>query len=282
LLENQEKKMKNLLMMVLLGFVAVQIAPAQSRQDKMKERESIRKEMAAIRAEQKDPVNALLSASDVGEPDSFGKNVKFLGTARTGVVYVYRSCDPTILFDELDGLTLGPDDRCMAHTVGGPTSVGTFDDLGRITIPGRSADNTIYFIINRTIDNELQNAFSNEISTFFRFSPRLTIESTALNDPAAVDPTTGNPLNGVLTVSAFGTKIFNNSLNIGAFETSYDQSSSAASTGFARTYFAALGLPPHVINQLYRRPMTIKLGMRVSVQGVWFGQYLYSMRFTGN
>lgn len=274
--------MKNILMMMLLGFVAVQIAPAQSKQDMMKERESIRKEMAAVRAEQKDPVNALLTASDVGEPDSFGKNVKFLGTARTGVVYVYRSCDPTILFDELDGLTLGPDDRCMAHTVGAGTVTGTFDDLGRITIPGKSADNTIYFILNRTIDNEFQSTFSNEIPTYFRFSPRLTIESTALNDPAAVDPTTGNPLNGVLTVSGFGTRIFNGSLQAGAFETSYDQSSAAAATGFARTYFEALGLPASVIDKLYKKPMTIKLGMRVSVRGVWFGQYLYSMRFMGN
>lgn len=273
--------MKKLTIIALLVTALVQIATAQNKQDAKQAREDIRKEMAAIRAEQKEPVNALLSVSDVGEPDSFGKNVKFLGTARTGVVYVYLSCDPAVLLADLN-LTLGPDDRCLAHTVGTGSVSGTFNDLGRITIPGRSADNTIYFIINRTIDNEFQNAFSNEIPTFFAFSPRLTIESTALNDPAAVDPTTGNPLNGVLTVSAFGTKIFNNSLHPGAFETSYDQSSAAASTGFARTYFEALGLPTHVINQLYRRPMTIKLGMRVSVRGVYFGQYLYSMRFTGN
>jgi hypothetical protein len=279
---NKEKiHMKNTLMILFLVCAAAQIATAQERQDSKQASEDIRKEMAAIRAEQKEPVNALLSVADVGEPDSFGKGVKFLGTARTGVVYVYRSCDPAVLLADLE-LTLGPDDRCIAHTVGTGTANGTFNDLGRITIPGRSADNTIYFIINRTIDNEFQNEFSNEIPTFFRFSPTLTIESSALNDPAAVDPTTGNPLNGVLTVSAFGTRIFNNSIQPGTFETSYDQSSAAASTGFARTYFAALGLPPHVINQLYRRPMTIKLGMKVSVRGVWFGQYGYSMRFTGN
>ncbi|MBK7705775.1 MAG: hypothetical protein IPJ30_08325 [Acidobacteria bacterium] len=249
-------------------------------QEAKQAREEIQKEMAAIRAVQKEPVNALLSVSDVGEPDSFGKNVKFLGTARTGVVYVYLSCDPAVLLADV-GVTLGPDDRCFVHTVGTPTSSGTFNDLGRITIPGRSADNTIYFVVNRTIDNEFQNTFANEIPTFFRFSPRLTIESTALNDPAAVD-TNGNPLNGVLTISAFGTRIFNNSLHPGAYETSCDQSSAAASTGFARTYFAALGLPPQVIDQLYRRPMTIKLGMSVSVRGVYFGQYLYSMRFMGN
>ncbi|MBP6212403.1 MAG: hypothetical protein KA447_05120 [Pyrinomonadaceae bacterium] len=178
-------------------------------------------------------------------------------------------------------MTLGSDDRCFVHTIGGPITSGTYTDLGRITIPGRSADNVVYFVLNRTINSNFENPFVNEIPAYFSFSPRLTIESDALNDPAAVDEN-GNPLNGVLTVSAFGAHIFNRSLGAGAFEASFDHSSAAASTGFARTYFAALGLPPHVINQLYRRPMTIKLGMRVAVRGVSFGQYLYSMRFTGN
>ena len=58
----------------------------------------------------------------------------------------YHSCDPQILLDELE-ITLGADDRCLAQT-GGATSSAVFSDLGRITIPGRSADNVIYFVLN--------------------------------------------------------------------------------------------------------------------------------------
>ena len=102
--------------------------------------------MTDIKKEQQNPINSLLTAADVGEPDSFGKNVKFLGTAATGAVYVYHSCDPQILLDELE-ITLGADDRYLAQT-GGATSSAVFSDLGRITIPGRSADNVVYFILN--------------------------------------------------------------------------------------------------------------------------------------
>lgn len=97
-----------------------------------------------------------------------------------------------------------------------------------------------------------------------------------------MDPTTGAPLNGVLTVSAFGTKIANKSVVAGEFDFGYDAYSSAATRGFARSYFADLGLPQPVINRLYRKPMTIKLGMKVSVRNIALAQFAYTMRLTGN
>ncbi len=266
-----------ILMIVCLGF---QMVSAQKTEVAEREQKSFLKELAEVKKEQQNPINSLLTAADVGEPDSFGKNVKFLGTAVTGVVYVYRSCDAQILLDEVE-VTLGADDRCIAHT-GGATSSAVFNDLGRITIPGRSADNVIYFILNNTVSSETQNNFANALPVFMSYIPRITIESAALNDPTALDPTTGQPLNGVLTVTAFGARVFNKTIPAGDFEFFYDTYSSAATRGFARSYFADLGLPPAVVNNLYRQPMTIKLGMRVSVQNITSGQYLYAMRLTGN
>ncbi|HVE56994.1 MAG TPA: hypothetical protein VNB22_09205 [Pyrinomonadaceae bacterium] len=266
------------LMIVCLSF---QMVSAQKNASAERDRKAVLKELADIKKEQQSPVNSLLTAADVGEPDSFGKNVKFLGTATTGGVYVYRSCDPQILLDELE-LVLGADDRCLAHTVGGATSSATFDNLGRITIPGRSADNVVYFILNNTINNEFQNNFANGLPVTFSYIPKITIESAAFNDPSALDPTTGLPLNGVLTVSAFGAKQFIRTIPANDFEFFFDQYSAAATRGFARGYFADLGLPQTVINNLYRQPMTIRLGMRIAVRNVYFGQYLYAMRLTGN
>src|ERR1700755_538822 len=42
-----------------------------------------------------------LDPADVGEADSFGKNVKFLGTANAGLVIIYTSCDPAVLNTDL-------------------------------------------------------------------------------------------------------------------------------------------------------------------------------------
>lgn len=273
--------MKKYLNVCLLIVICAAVSAAQNIKDLPQVKNEVFDEMTAIKKEQQNPINSMLNVADVGEPDSFGKNVKFLGIAMTGVIYVYYSCDPAVLLAELD-LTLGADDRCLAHTVGGATSTGTFNDLGRITIPGKSADNVIYFIINNTVNNEFQNNFSNGLPVFFSYIPRLTIESTALNDPTALDPTTGMPLNGVLTVSTGGAKQFAKTIPANDSEFSFDSYSRASTRGFARSYFEDLGLPNNVIKQLYKQPMTIKLGMRVTVRGVFFGQYLYAMRLMGN
>jgi hypothetical protein len=272
--------MKKILVIIIvcLGF---QMVAAQKKAEAERERNSIQKELTNIKKEQQSPINSLLTAADVGEPDSFGKNVKFLGTATTGTVYVYHSCDPAILLAEAE-VTLGADDRCLVNTVGGGTSSATFNDLGRITIPGRTADNVIYFILNNTVSSETQNTFANGLPVFSSYIPKITIESAALNDPAALDPTTGLPLNGVLTVSAFGSRVFNKTVAPDDAEFFFDTYSSAATRGFARSYFADLGLPQNVINNLYRQPMTIRLGMRVAARNVSFGQYFYAMRLTGN
>ena len=266
-----------ILIIVCLGF---QIVSAQKNEVAERQRKSFLKELAEIKKDQQNPVNSLLTAADVGEPDSFGKNVKFLGTAATGTVYVYRSCDAQILLDEME-ITLGADDRCLVHT-GGATSSATFSDLGRITIPGRTADNVVYFILNNTLSSQTQNDSAGGLPVLSSYVPRLTIESAALNDPAALDPVTGQPLNGVLTISAFGSRVFNKTVPAGDFEFFFDAYSSAATRGFARSYFADLGLPAAVVNNLYRQPMTIKLGMRVVVQNVSFAQHSYAMRLTGN
>jgi hypothetical protein len=267
-----------ILMIVCLGF---QMVSAQKNADAEQTKRSFLRELTDIKKEQQSPINALLSAADVGDPDSFGKAVKFLGTAATGAVYVYHSCDAAILLAEIE-VVLGADDRCLVNTLGGGTVNMTYNDLGRITIPGRSVDNVVYFILNNTVSSESQNTFVNGLPVFSSYSPRLTIESAALNDPTALDPVTGMPLNGVLTVSAFGAKVFNKTVAPDDFEFVRDSYSSAATRGFARSYFADLGLPQTVINNLYRQPMTIRLGMRVAARNVSFGQYFYAMRLTGN
>lgn len=267
-----------ILVMVCICF---QMAAAQKNATFEQARKEFLKELADVKKEQQNPVNSLLSVADVGEPDSFGKNVKFLGSAVSGTIYVYHSCDPQVLLDELQ-LTLSPDDRCLAAANGGASASATFTDIGRITIPGRSADNVIYFIANNTISHDLQNNFANGLPVFFTYSPRVTIESAALNDPAALDPVTGQPLNGSLTVGISGTKQFIRTVPAGEFEFFNDTYSTAATRGFARSYFADLGLPPTVVNNLYRQPMTIRLGMRVSVRNIFLGQYFYTMRFMGN
>jgi len=68
----------------------------------------------------------------------------------------------------------------------------------------------------------------------------------------------------------------------GASEFTTQSYSRANTIGFSRTFFAGLGLPASVIDQLYKKPMTIRLNVRVSARWVDSATMLFSIRFLGN
>ncbi len=282
--------MKKLLVLVLI-CVGFQSLSAQRKVDAesekstktaiSEERKAMLKDMLESKSKQKIDPESLLSVTDVGEPDSFGRNAKFLGTATSGIVYVYYSCDPTILLADLE-LTLGTDDRCLALPIPGQSAAATFNDIGRINIPARSVDNTIYFIQNNLVNYDLSNPNANAVFANLSYTPTYTLESDALNDPAAINPNTGLPMNGSFTTGVSGSKFFSRTYASNASELVSERFTSSATRGFARSYFADLGLPQTVINRLYTRPMTIKLNLRVRANFLTFGQFGYSVRFLGN
>jgi hypothetical protein len=283
------KKIMTLLSITLL-FSALTSVIAQDNEgdDRKQIREAAAQELKDFRTENKSgntakPTNSkavVLTAADVGEPDSFGKNVKFLGTATSGVILIYHSCDPVVLAAE--DVVLGPDDRCMDVSNPAVTTTATFNDVGRIKIPAKSADNVIYFIANNFLYSFMNNSNTLVSSGRISYTPTVTIESEALLDPLAIDPTTGLPMNGSFTTGIGGGKTIVKTMQPNAIETNIERYSTAATRGFARGYFADLGLPTSVINKIYTKPMTIKLNIRVSTRYVEDGQAAFSMRFMGN
>jgi hypothetical protein len=115
------------------------------------------------------------------------------------------------------------------------------------------------------------------------YSPRVTIVSDALNDPAAIDPTTGLPMNGSFTTSLQGAEVKNFAIGTGEAPSSFTSYASISGRGLSRAYFRALGLPDTVINNLFKKDMTLKFSMRVRVAGaIDFGQFFYTFRLIGN
>lgn len=215
--------------------------------------------------------------AEVGEADSFNKNAKFFGTATAGAVVVYFSCAEADL-----GFPLGPDDRCLQVIDPAITTIGTFNDIGRVTFPGKKADNVIYGIANHTLSYFMLNSAATPATGLLSYTPSVTIESEALNDPAAIDPATGLPMNGSFTTAGFGSKSQTMLLQPGQFESALDSYSRAGTRGFSRNFFAAVGLPQNVINQLYKQPMTIKLNVTVRVRRVEDATIFFSIRFLAN
>lgn len=224
-----------------------------------------------------------LVPADFNDTDSFGQNVKFLGSLYAGTLYVYKSCDPAVLLAELN-LVLAPDDYCAVHdytTVNGPRMPTTtvFNPVWQVTIPKNTISNVVYPLLNNGIAYDAINGIGGPASVVY--TPRLTIESDALNDPAAVD-SNGNPLNGSLTVSLTGSRVKNFSIMPGGFITDIDNYASVAGRGLSRAYFRSIGLPATVINNLFKKDMTLKFGIRARVTGpIDYANFSYTFRLMG-
>jgi hypothetical protein len=280
--------MKGLVSVIFTIAICLQVGLAQKAESFRNSLREVQKEAVVMK---KESSNAAMVASpaDFNDTASFGKNAKFLGSLYAGTLYVYRSCDPQILLDEI-GLVLAADDHCVVHNSTTPMSTTTvFDPVWQITIPANSVDNVIYPMLNNTIGYDATpsvappgNGYGAGFA-FIRFSPVVTIESTALNDPTAIDPNTNLPMNGSFTTTLAGTRLKGFLVHDDDFFSENDSYASVGGRGLSRTYFAALGLPPTVINNLFKRSMTLKFGIRADVNGPMQQAFFsYTFRLLGN
>ena len=280
--------MTKLITLIFTIAVCASTGFAQSKQSMRASLREAQKESAEMKKESAN-LASIASPADFNDTASFGKNAKFLGSLYAGTLYVYRSCDPQILLDEVQ-LTLAPDDHCIAHTSAAPMATTTvFDPVWQITIPANTIDNVVYPMLNNTVGFDATPSaapFGNGYgpgSASIRFSPVVTIESIALNDPGAVDPVTGAPMNGSYTTTLSGTRVKGFVVGVDDFFSENDSYASVGGRGLSRAYFTALGLPNSVINNLFRRSMTLKFGIRADVNGpVQQAFFSYTFRLLGN
>jgi hypothetical protein len=284
----EKKPMKKLVISFLAVLTVFQIAFGQDRTEikaQIKEqRQELKREQSLSKSSSSDQVQSAkinaataVTAADVGEPDSFGKNALFLGIAQSGFVLIDPTCDPN------DIGPLGPDDHCIVVADPSvPLPSTTINDVARITIPGKSVANIVYAIGNHNVSYDMFNASAGTAFGRMTYVPSVTIESSALNDPSLIDPTTGNPFNGSFTTTGIGTYSTTKTLASGATEFQALSYSRANTLGFSRTYFAGLGLPSNVIDDLYKKPMTIRLNVRVSSRWVDSATMFFTIRFLGN
>jgi hypothetical protein len=280
--------MKKLFSVIFILAVCSQAGFAQKTEKLRTSLRDVQKDATELKREAASAAQ-IASPADFNDTASFGRNAKFLGSMYAGTLYVYRSCDPQILLDELQ-LVMAADDHCVVHNSATPMSTtSVFDTVWQITIPANTVDNVIYPMLTNTVGYDATpntdptgNGYGPGFA-FFRYTPVVTIESTALNDPAAINPTTGLPMNGSYTATLPGTRVRGFQVNADDFISDNDSYASVGGRGFSRVYFAALGLPQNVINNLFKRSMTLKFGIRADVGGpVQQAFFSYQFRLLGN
>ena len=176
----------------ILALIVVGICTAAAAQDRDQQaadlfRQAIAEQRALARQSQ-------VSASDVGDADSFGRNVHFIGVAQTGTVAVQEDCTPD------PGAPPGPDDRCVVALAPPAITTVVARDVGRMRLPANAANSILCQAVTLQPFWHFNNPTATPGDALFQYRFGFTIDNNVLDDPNLIDPTTGNPFGGSLEI----------------------------------------------------------------------------------
>lgn len=239
--------------------------PASSRQRKL----SLRAAQAAA------PISisaAAVSDEDVGDSDSFGRNLRWLGLADMAVE----------LTDTCPGTD--PDAGCQVLNPAPAFTPFAFEDLGHITLPGKSTHSLLCYWFSPVLTVRYANPTANPVLARLRYSPTLTIENPVLATPGLIDPTTGLPFNGKLLTGMTSSELFEVPLAPGVAFTERTRDSAVCIAGFIsrKSLADTYGLSDAQIKEFFKKPTTVRMNISGSAQYVESASLYFGLRIIGD
>jgi len=258
------------LILAVCGATA-SIAVAQSATD----RADFRSEVKASRTA---PANKPAPPGGT-DTDSFGRNVQFDGLLQAGTVLLESDCTPD------PANPLGPDDRCLVLNPAPALTSFDLADIGRLTIPARSA----HSLLCHWLTPIAVYSFENTTGVFqpnatFRLIPYVIVESEVLNDPTLIDPTTGLPFNGQLEAGFSATYQDSQSLDPGQRATRRFSESRVCIGGFLskNALMETYGLTDAQAAAVFHHDINLHFGLRGNAALVPGASIIYGLRVVGD
>jgi hypothetical protein len=211
---------------------------------------------------------------DVGDVDSFGRSLVWLGIAQ-GNVDLSHACPP----DDGDPAT-----NCVALDPLPGSTAFDLQDIARVALPGKSANSLLCYWFSPVLSVQYLNPGAADDLGILAYSPTLTVESEVLDDPALIDPTTGLPFDGRLTTSMTSSERFEVPLAPGQalFERSRDSAVCIAGFLSKRTLVDTFGLTDAQAKKVFKKPLTIRLNVSGSVRNVEEASLVFGLRIVGD
>jgi hypothetical protein len=220
---------------------------------------------------------AMVTDAEVGDAASFGRNVKWLGLVSTGFVQLSSDCTPVA-----GDPPPGPDDRCVTTNPAPAITTWDFTDLGRITLPGKSAKSFLCHSATPIMSYGMTNGTGVNGTGRFFHRGRIRIESPVLLDPALIDPATSLPYNGGFDVSLPSYRDLR-TLEPGEISSQSIQATRGCIAGLvSKKSLVESGLTEAQANEFFKQPITIRIGSSGSSSFVDFAAINFGVRITGD
>lgn len=220
------------------------------------------------------------AATTVGDPDSFGRNVRWLGLLQSGTVELSDDCRRIEAAADR-----GLDDRCIELSP--PPATTTFEvrDIGRMQLPAGSAHSMLCHALTPIVMYRMHNPTGvTQSGARLVLSPYVVLHSPVLEDPRLIDPATGRPFRGRLELGLGATFNDLRSLTPGEFATLRHSNTRGCIAGFLsrRNLIAGTGLSEAEADAIFANEIELRFGLRGSAAFVSNFAAIYGMRVTGD
>lgn len=213
--------------------------------------------------------------AEVGDADSFGRNVRWLGLSQ-GHVYFDINCPRP-------GMPVGS--TCVR--LGSLTTETAFDapDLARIDLPAGSTRSMLCHWLSPMVGLTHQNTTGSRVYSYLSYWPTITLRSDVLNDPMLINALTGAPFGGKLTIQLTSHGGFvQRPLEPGVLfaERSRDSQTCIGGTITRRALIETYGMSPGQADAVFANPMQLSIGMKGVLQNIRYGYIDFGARFVGD
>jgi len=195
---------------------------------------------------------------EVGDPDSFGRDVTYLGRASVDPFYLQSNCAPVI---EAGFECLVP--------VQGQTTEFSSSIVDSIQLPSRASNSLLCFALSPSTNRRFGNPTTANQLAFLVTRALLTIESSVLQDPALIDPTTGLPFDGKISLT-LTTNNENRRIVPGDFDAQVTQLSRSCQGALVskRALMQNYGLTQSQAHTFFNNRITVRIGMNGTARSV--------------
>jgi hypothetical protein len=213
------------------------------------------------------------TVEEVGDPDSFGRDVTYLGLASVDPFYLQSDCTDEIAA----GL------RCQVLLA--PPAVTSFSvaDADSIQLPARASNSLLCFAITPSVNRRFRNDLATNAQAQLTTRALITLESPVLEDPGLIDPTTGEPYDGKLEI-VFITNSESRRMTPGDNDSQVSVLTRACQGALIskRTLVGMYGLTQSQANSFFNSRITVRLGLSGSARMVESLIHGYGLRLYGD
>jgi hypothetical protein len=210
---------------------------------------------------------------EVGDPDSFGRDVIHLGLGSIDAFYLQPDCTDEIAAGLQCQVPLAPPAVTEFSVVNGDS----------IQLPARASNSLLCFALTPVMNRTFRNDLANDAQAVLMTRALISIESSVLDNPALINPDTGLPFNGKLDIMLV-TNHESRRITPGDFDTRNTTLTRSCQGALIskRALVGTYGLTPTQANSFFNNRITVRLSMNGTARMVQSMIHGFGLRLYGD